>query len=186
MRFKDAQKSAIEQFDSPEFKKRIVEEDSTMMKQLPLLKEINKLGYLTIESQAGRHSVGKSYSISERAYMAGFMEQETAAKFIKYISINTDKNAAYVPVCGNYDLVPSKLDIPVTVSVDTKSGLQNIETHLSPVIPLEIDKLQRKQVKLNLTDKSVFIVCWDIKWNRLASGQSGLFTDIIKALNALR
>ena len=51
MKFADAKKRALKMFDSPEFKKRIEEEDDTMLKQLAILREINSFGFLTLENR---------------------------------------------------------------------------------------------------------------------------------------
>jgi len=53
MKFNAAQKKAVAKFDSPEFIENIKEEDSTMVKHLDILKEINECGLLTTNSQAG-------------------------------------------------------------------------------------------------------------------------------------
>ena len=78
MKFSEAQKKSIQLFESNDFKQRIREEDPTMIKHLDILKEINKYGYLTTESQAGRCHKGaksffdgKPYEIKERAYICG-------------------------------------------------------------------------------------------------------------------
>ena len=95
MKFTDAKKKIIQMFDSDNFKQRIRDEDRTMIRHLDILKEINKYGYLTTESQAGRKCYkgkksyfdGKPYEIKERAYISGFMKKDNAEKFIKEMGI---------------------------------------------------------------------------------------------------
>ena len=53
MKFKDAVTYAVKNFSSVTFINRIKEED---FKHLNILKEINKMGYITKESQAGNHN----------------------------------------------------------------------------------------------------------------------------------
>jgi hypothetical protein len=91
-------------FGKDSFAEKIKEEDPLMVKYLPLLQKINKAGFLTINSQAGHHSkgkhyqTGKPYELTERAYLIGFMLEKDAAKFIKAMAIQTDKNAIFLPV----------------------------------------------------------------------------------------
>ena len=108
MKFRAAQKKAVEKFDDPEFIANIKEEDSTMIKHLDILKQINQHGYLTTNSQAGR----KTISIYERAYIIGFMLKKDALEFIKNMNIETDKNAIMIEQNGlkietNFDIALS-------------------------------------------------------------------------------
>jgi len=182
MRFKDAIKRAVDIFENDkEFLERIKIEDPTMVKQLPILKQINQLGFLTTESQAGLKRNGKEYEIYERAYISGFMKEEDAANFIKKMALHTDKNAMFVPTCCNDVIVPPELDIPLTTSKE--KGKISVVTHASAAIPQSVEDMFRKGVKLNKTEKAVFILCWDPEFNRLASGRNGLFRDILKCLH---
>ena len=180
MKFKEAQKKQVEMFSSPKFIQRIQEEDDSMLKHLPILKEINAHGYLTTESQAGRKSSGKQYEINERAFCCGFMQENTAVEFLKRINTTTDKNAFFVPYCNNSLYLPSSLDFPVTIT--KKEGKAEINTHMSSALPESVWNSWRKQVHLNKTEKIVFIQCWDPLWNRNASGANGLFRDILRVL----
>ncbi len=187
MNFNKALENAISKFDTSEFKKRIHDEDCTMTKYLPVLKEINKLGFLTLESQAGNHikrrsSIDKKlHEIHEKAYIIGFMKEKDAIAFIRDISISTDKIAVHISVCNNNIDIPASLDIPLTITMI--DGDVTIHTHMSFVIPEKINKQYRKSVLLNDKDKVVLIMCYDNKWNRTASKKNGLFTDVKKSLN---
>ncbi len=189
MKFQEAQKKTVEMFSSPAFIQRIKEEDDTMLKHLTILQEINAHGYLTIESQAGRKSTGKSvtdgkhYEISERAYIIGFMKEDKAVEFIKQMNTTTDKNALFATYCDDSIYIPSSLDVPVTIT--KKEGKMEINTHLSVALPQSAWHFFRKQVHLNKTEKIVFIECWDPIWNRNASGRSGLFKDVLQVLSRL-
>ena len=171
MKFSAAQKNAVSMFDNPEFIANIKDEDSTMVKYLTILKQINQHGYLTTNSQAGR----KTSTIYERAYITGFMMKKDAAQFIKNMNIETDKNAIYVSITNIDD---PKLDIPLTI--EKMKNNWEVFTHMSTSIPKRIWNQERK--KLNLLDDVVYIFCWDPKWNRTASSSSGLFTDVLKIL----
>jgi hypothetical protein len=171
MKFRATQKNAVSMFDHPEFIENIKDEDSTMVKHLSILKQINQHGYLTTNSQAGR----KTTTIYERSYITGFMMKKDAIKFIKNMNIETDKNAIHVSI--NNGVIDPKFDIPLTIQ--KMKNKWEVFTHMSPTIPLRILNQERK--KLNLDD-GVYIFCWDPKWNRNASSSSGLFTDVLKIL----
>jgi len=170
MKFNSAQKKALIKFDNPEFIENIKEEDSTMVKHLDILKQINECGYLTTNSQAGR----KIPTIYERAYILGFMLKKDAIQFIKNMNIETDKNALYVSISIDAD---PKLDIPLTLEN------QKVITHMSTSVPRRIWENERKQ--LDLDDDIIYIFCWDPKWNRNASSKMGLFTDVLKILKLI-
>lgn len=116
-----AQKNAVTKFDNPEFIENIKDEDSTMIKHLNILKEINQQGYLTTNSQAGRKDI--KHMIYERSYITGFMMKKDAIRFIKNMNIETDKNAIYVSI---NDADP-KLDIPLTIQ---KNKEWEVFTHM--------------------------------------------------------
>lgn len=188
MKFNDARTAAVKMMSSEKFLKRIEEEDSSMLKHMNILREINAHGYITIESQAGRFSkgaksfrTGKPYEISERAYIAGFIQEAVAPEFIKNMGLHTDKTAVMIPHCKGIELnIPPALDIPLTV---TKSaGDLRVDTHASMALPSEVYTMYLKQIHINRTEKVVFIFCWDHQWNRNASGPHGLFKDVLAQL----
>lgn len=188
MKFNDALDHSIKMFSSSSFIQRIKDEDDKMLQHLNILKKINNLGYLTTESQAGLKRKGlrndnKHYEIFERAYLTGFMLEKNAIEFIKKMSIYTDKNTMFVPYCNNNVYVPGNLDIPLTISRINKEI--TVETHTSAVLPEYVWDMYRKQAHINKSEKIVFIICWDSKWNRNASGRDGLFTDIVRILRKL-
>lgn len=189
MKFKDAQAKSVKMFSNPEFIKRIKEEDETMLKHMNILQKINSSGYLTIESQAGNRKNGLSvidgnkYEIRERSYIAGFMKEEDASIFIKQMALDTDKNAMYIPYCSNDMYMPSKLDIPLTVTI--KNKLTTVTTHNSSALPNNVWHMLRKNAHINKSEKIAYIFCWDSKWCRNASSATGLFTDVLKVLKEI-
>ena len=174
MKFNAAQKKAVAKFDNPEFIENIKEEDSTMVKHLGILKEINECGLLTTNSQAGR----KTPTIYERAYITGFMLKKDATKFIKMMSIETDK--VVISPLWTISADP-KLDIPLTIE---KKDDWEVFTHMSTSAPRKFWDKERKQLELDEKD-IVYIFCWDPKWNRNASSKNGLFTDVLKILKSI-
>lgn len=187
MKFKDAISAAVKMFSSSDFLERIKNEDETMLRHMKILSQINEMGFITIESQAGNtiHGKrdGKPYSISERSFVSGFMLQSQAINFIALMATQTDKNAMYIPVVSENAPLPSALDIPVTVT--NRAGMNEITTHFSSAIPQSVWTMFRKQAHINKNEKIVFIFCWDSLWNRDASGSTGLFTDVVKILKVI-
>jgi len=184
MKFNDAKLKAVEKFESSKFIQRIHEEDPIMLKHLSILKDINKYGLITTNSQAGykRKSTNTNtiqYEICERAFITGFMLKKDASKFIKNVNILTDKNAVYVPKTDNNVKLPSSLDIPLTIT--KKNLIIDITTHTSLAYPKSQMEIELKSVNLD-DNNCVFIICWDTKWNRNASSKTGLFTDVLKIL----
>lgn len=180
MRFNEAKARAVATFDSPIFRKRIKEEDATMLSQLTVLQEINRNGFITVESQAGTNRKGvrdgHRFEMLERAYVIGFMLETDAARFILHMSLNTDKNAIFVPVFGDANL-PAALDIPLTIT-----NRQHVETHFSSALPTSVFESLLRSVHLNTTEKVttekvVCIFCWDTVW-----GRKGLFKDVLRVL----
>ena len=180
MKFWDAVAASVKKLRSPEFIKRITEEDATMIKHIPQLTVINKLGFITTESQAGRKTTGKDYVIQERAYIIGFMLENVAKQFIQYIAMNTDKVAFVVPKCA-VD-TPTSLDIPLTVQSIGRDRIPRVHTHMSTSMPGEVQEMLRKEVKINASEKIVMVFCFDPIWNRVVSGKKGLFTEGAEAL----
>lgn len=146
-----------------------------MLKYLPLLKEINKCGYLTTNSQAGNtlkvNSVfdNTPYVYRERAYICGYMTLEKASKFIYNLSVNTDKQAiCLTPIPESIaDKIPRSLNIPLTLE-DNKNVIKSF-THMGTSLSFQNDYTFRKEIHLNKNDPSVFIFCWDPIWERIAS-----------------
>jgi hypothetical protein len=144
MKFKYAVLDAVKTLASDAFIKRIKEEDDTMLKHLTILKEINKYGFITNNSQTGNKNTKESYEINQRAYISGFMLESMAQHFIKNMNLYTDKGAIYIPIC---DTIPSNLDIPLTI---TKiNGEIKIDTHMSSALPFSVWDSYRKQLHIN-------------------------------------
>lgn len=185
MKFQEAKKHTLQTLSSEAFRKDIQEEDPKMVKFIPTFLEINRLDFLTTNSQAGHYQKGKSvftgkpYTSSERAYLEGFLPEAKAEQFIKNMALHTDKNAIYVPSCSSLD-IPRKLDIPLTIT--ESEGKQEIHTHMSTAVPTSLTDMLRKQLKLNKSEKVVYIFCWDNMWNRPASKKNGLFSEVIRIL----
>jgi hypothetical protein len=190
MKFNDALKHSIKTLESPAFIEKIRTEDPNMVKYFPILTDINRHGFLTENSQAGKRTAGKSYQdgtpyiISERAFITGYMTPTHATEFILRMALETDKVATYVPTCPDTTHLPSALDTPLTVTV--KGGATIVETHQSPAMPESPNAHLRTQVKLNKLDSAVMVFCYDTHWNRDAAGTHGLFTEVLKILKTLQ
>ena len=152
-----------------------------MLKYIPLLAKINSAGYLTTESQAGHEKKTKTNTTMERAYICGFMLESTAADFIKYMGLYTDKNAGQLIGCGDYDLFKGEFDIPLTAT-KLNTGEIQVDTHMAMGLPAFVYEKYRKEAKINKAEKVVFVQCWDPLWKRNAAGTKGLFTEVLKIL----
>jgi len=175
----------LRMLNSASFLDSIQEEDDTMIQNFERIKHINRHGYLTVESQAGLHRSGinpqtrQTYSINERAYIAGFIPTQLATRFIKLMSLHTDKIAQYVPKVSDTTYLPSQLDVPLTV----ESG--KVVTHMSPALPVHVWDMWRTQCHIHQREPVVFVECYDPKWDRHAMSESGLFTDVLHVLNMI-
>jgi hypothetical protein len=178
MKFKDAQKLAINKFDTEEFLTRIREEDDSMLKHLPIFKKMNEKGFITTGSQAGSKYIGEKNVIEERAFLEGFMPYKQAVLFLKNVNLYTDKCAINIFISDDPKFLNSELDIPLTI--DTKNNKTKVETHMPLYLPIQIINLLKKQHKINRNEKVLYIFCWDPIWNRDASQKDGLFTDVFK------
>ena len=189
MKFQAALRRSVKHLGSAAFKKRVLSEDPTMLKNVGILKDINSLGYITNDSQAGRHNKftsadGKKYDMCEKAYMFGFMQEAKAGEFIKAVSLHTDKLAQVIHYYkdARSDVFPPRdLDLPLTVNkVD-----ESVQTHMSNIVPFSTWDMWRKEVRLDANEKVVYVMCYDLKWNRNASGPGGLFRDVLATLKQI-
>lgn len=182
MKFNQAMEHAVAFLKSAEFKDRLVEEDASMLQQLPVLQRINQHGFITTNSQAGKRIKGKNYKTGkpyeeiERSYLEGFMLEPVANEFIKTMALKTDKNAAFLPVCDAQ--MPPALDIPLTVV--KREGETVVDTHFSTALPRSTFEAYRKNVNLNKSEKVVYVFCWDTVW-----GREGLFGDVLRVLKTI-
>jgi len=182
MKFPAAVRKSVKHLSSEKFKKRVMSEDPTMWKHVGILKEINQQGYITSDSQAGKHlKPTAEYDMWEKAYIFGFMLESKAGAFIQQMSMHTDKLAQvihYSKEPGLYDNMPRALDIPLTINkVD-----ENVQTHMSNLVPFEIWDKRRKELSIDASEKIVYVMCYDLQWNRNASEPGGLFKDVLRIL----
>lgn len=188
MKFLDAAKKTAAMLGSAEFREEQAKEDPRMISQLSILQEINRHRFLTDESQSGIHRRGiskldgKSYEMSERAFISGFMLEADAIKFLKAFNM-TDKNATYIPFCSDEVRLPPSLDMPVTII--KKGGKTEVVTHTPLTYPKSHWEFLRKNAHINKSEPIVAIYCWDSNWNRLASGKKGLFTEVLETLKKI-
>lgn len=184
MTFQQALTKAIANLDSEEFFERVKEEDSNMLSQIPIIKQINELGYLTIDSQAGNLTEGKlrsgiNFTIMEKSYVQGFMPADKASKFVKLMNIVTDKIALVIPT--SEDNLSASFDIPLTMTI---SDSVEINTHMSTAIPPYLMAEYKKELGITSTD-AVLVLCYSNVWNEHASSRNGLFKVVKKTLQKL-
>jgi hypothetical protein len=183
MKFADSKENRIKMFDSAQFLQRIKDEDERMLKYLEILKKINENGFITLESQAGQSRKTKDYTINEKAYIIGFVEESKAENFIKQLSLNSDKIAFIVYTVDDKFDIPAKFDIPLTI--EKKNNEIKVVTHMSTIIPKSLLDIYKKEIKINKSEKVILLLCFDPKFNRDAKKKDGLFIDVIKSLKAI-
>ena len=180
MKFKAALAHKVKEMQSDDFKERDINKDDSMMKHVPLLVDINRAGFLTINSQAGKEMQYENGVITERAYIHGFMLEKTAKEFIEKMGTYTDKNAGQFIAAGGYD--DYKFGTPLTVVKNTSTGKIKYETNLFMGLPTQVYERYLKFCKIDKSEKVVYVQCWDPIWKRNASGKKGLFTDVLRVL----
>lgn len=183
MKFQAAVENWVEHLLSHEFKERVLEEDPTMLKHVPILAEINRHGFITNNSQAGRKNGKQDWDLWERAYLNGFMLQSEAVSFIKEMALHTDKVAQVLhPTTDQATLdLTSALNVPLTL----EKNKEKTETHMPNTVSITQWDRWRKECHIDKTEKIVFVVCYDLKWNRSAVGAKGLFKEVLKILKKI-
>ncbi len=178
---------------SDEFKRRIEEEDDTMVHVIPILSQMNSHGYLTVDSQEGNvkrfRNKGITYTQKQRSYVAGLMHISMAKLFIPHMNLETDMCAINVPiVCSDCDLkLPAALDIPLS-TLHAANKKTKVETHMSTAIPFSVVVHESGKLFLDSYSKVtckqfinsgdiVYVFCWDPIW-----GRNDLFSKILKSL----
>ena len=180
-------KMAIMRFDTQQFQESI-STNKHMKELVPTLKEINRLGLLTIESQPGKHVNYKHFltnedvEYSEKSFIAGFMQEEMAAKFIQYFNINTDKFAMAITIAGNEVDMSVKLDFPMRIIKNKFQCTTEVHKHMSTSVPIDWFMVKRSHLFISPRENLVYLYCFDNKWNRLGNEKDGLFTDVLKAM----
>ncbi len=174
---------AVNLFNDPVFIEEIKLEDKTMLEHLPTLRKINKMGFLSLDSQAGRtfksknYKTGEKYREEQRAYLIGMMEINKAVSFVRRMSMDTDKIA--VPVTAN-PTHSRQFNIPLTINI------MNHKVEVRTSTPLTLPELSlnryKEELQLNQNENVVCILCWDPIWNRSVSDDDGLFEDVLDCL----
>jgi len=179
MKFKEVQKNIISYLSSEEFKSR----EDAQTTNTDLLIEINKLGFITENSQEGVIQKGYnketklSYEIHERAYVTGFMLKDKALDFVNKIN-NSNKVAFIVSECSDEKY------IYVSISKNSKTNEFKGDTKLYTSLSSEIINAIKKDMKLNKSENIEFICCFDPVYGRKASSKYGLYKTIIDSLKA--
>ncbi len=183
MKFQDAAKKSVAYLLGPEFKERVLDEDPTMLKHVSILAEINRHGFISNNSQAGRKHGKQSWQLWERAYLNGFMLQSKASAFIKEMALRTDKVAQILhPTTDQATLdLTSAFNVPVTI----EKNMEKTETHMPNTVSMTQWEKWRKESHIDKTEKIVFVVCYDLTWNRSAVGAKGLFKEVLHVLQKI-
>jgi hypothetical protein len=191
MKFEDAQKFMIKYLSSSKFANR--EDAQTTLSSLSLITDMVKHGFITENSQEGVQIKGKKYItnepfvINERAYVCGFMREFDGELFMRLFSSKSDKVCLIIPRLNiqesdiNFD---KNKNIPLTVSIKSDNKYK-VYTSQTTWLPAFIYDLKKQHVKLNKSEKVVYILCYDPLYNRKASSKNGLHNDILKILHEM-
>ena len=179
-----------------------------MVAHIPQLVRINKLGMITINSQAGNvryyKSVrtGKRATSAERAYCCSFVPADAADKILRWMWTHTDKYAVKVYIGGDEKL----LDFG-WIGVTTEDGGETWVTQLRPAAGREFRKWNypsagmwnewtreeraraRKAIgpylESPIPESAVCLLFVDMTIGRLASAPSGLFSEIERCMRSV-
>ena len=206
--FERARKVALRVMRMPMWQKEIGEEDPLMVAHIPQLVRINKLGMITINSQAGnvRYSkslrTGKQATIAERAYCYSFVPADAADKILRWMWTHTDKYAVKVYIGDD-----EKLQDFARIGVTTQDGGETWVTKVNPAGPPDFRKLNypsagmwnewtreeraraRKAIgpylESPIPESAVCLLFVDMTIGRLASAPSGLFSEIERCMRSV-
>jgi hypothetical protein len=208
--FERAKRVALRMMRTRMWQKAIGEEDPMMVAHFPQLARINKLGMITINSQAGhvRHyrsvQTGKQKTMAERAYCQGFVRPHEADEILRWMWAHTDKYAVK-PQVGD-DSVDGKVFADVgTFGVTTNDGGATWITKVRPSGPAILrtwnypsssiwesatreDRARaRKEIgpAHPVPESAVCLLFVDMTIGRIASAPSGLFSELERCLRAL-
>ena len=190
MSFDDVRDAVIARLSSPGWAAERAAEDPTMVRHIPQIVRINRLGLLTFDSQAGRADAARAYK--ERAYCYGFVrDRETACGLVAWVSLNTDMYASLVVVMGppgpdpdnSFRASASEVLLRNTAGkfpVTVEAGV--VESTVSPfAIPAERHVAGKTAP---VPDDAACVLLVDLVWGRPAA--EGLFAAIEAGLAAVR
>lgn len=127
------------------------------------LSEINRKGWLTIESQDGQSD--------ERAYVGGFMKTKKAFEIVDRLNNTSDKILIILHPCNEW----KRSYIPLTRHNGKTVTRQPIYTDTSiPMLKQHAGIAHIKNV--------CFVIAIDPTWNRKAYASHGLWKDVIRCL----
>jgi hypothetical protein len=182
--FRRVVRQRVEMLGSQAFREQCIEEGSDCtLGVVPLLQQMNTLGFVTFDSQVGGAKLAKDGAkIVHRSFVSGFMKKKAAAKFLKSMNLNTTMLCMLIPHASKIDHVDPRMDIPLTV-VFKKGQEPRVATHMSSVVPHVTHGTFLKHAGLRDVEEPLdHIFCLDLQWERHAADKEGLFTKIAQQL----
>lgn len=179
MNFKEALDNVAEKINGPKFKDYLEKNEPETIQHLPILQDINKSGFLILNSQTGSYSKNDNIEYVKRSFITGFMLRNDASEFIGRVAIYTDKNAMCIAHCDHIDIPPT-LAIPLSYEVNDN---QIVFTKTFPSV-LSTKEWNSAFEHVNLSDSEdvVMVFYWDTVWVRPADDKNGLFTNAVNLL----
>ncbi len=169
---------------SSAFREQCVEEgfDCTA-RNIPILKKMNELGYVTFDSQSGLEKKVGENTLIQRSYIHGFMQKKTAAKFIRKMNLETGMLCMLIPHASQIEHTDPRMDLPLTISLKKDKKEPEVVTHMSSAVPNVTHKTFLRQAGLDRVDEELdHIFCMDLKWKRHADSKDGLFSAVYQSL----
>jgi hypothetical protein len=181
------------------------EDDTDTLKVVDRLKQLNKLGFVTTESQTGgiQEGIGvgkfkgKPYYIKQRAYILAITTPKIYEKLKQKISFNTELIMMARPsnksilIIKERDLLFDKTQkIPVTIQkknnkfeaitnmISFTEFYSNGWNHLHEMLDKKI--LSDKNIQKNICENTILVQIFDPVWNR----ESYLFDSILKVIKS--
>lgn len=163
----------------------LIDENSNKLnKDGLLIYEMNKKGFLTLNSQSGVCSNNENISgkdiFKQRAYVSGIISMSEADYIHRHIN---DENIICIYIDNNTTTKDIQ-GIPVTYSNKTANQPKIATTHVHLNSEYHcIENLLNKKMKTDILENYVTIHFIDTKFGRNASRRNGLFTKINKILD---
>lgn len=169
--FAKAQQVMVEYLGSAEFAG--LEDAHDTVPQVRFLQDINRNGFLTIDSQQGSDNALDL----ERAYVCGFMRPNHYERALHAMNqLRSDKLLLNIPVATEKDFKARR--IPLTIDKRTHEAF----TTNAMFVPSMDFRFLKKQAGLKPGEAVLLVLAMDPKWGRAATSKQGLYHDLIRAL----
>lgn len=204
MKFEKGQLVVMKYLTSDKFKHR--DDTESTLTSIPKLLEINKAGFITVNSQEGIIKEGFDekddmfYELKERAYVEGFMKRKHGIEFIDKMNMNTNKVAYELRKTGDgksweFDsrivvtIYREGPQLPLSAPFEYETCLHPSSAFLAFSFGDDYYKTYEEEGEEenpggidNENDDVIKVVCFDPQYGRQAGGLNGLYQSILDHL----